>query len=68
MTDDEAKIVRDVTEALVGTKYDCDNCAGRWEYDELRYIAHYNERVGTNGPFPDGECPHCGALCYEVKT
>lgn len=46
-------------------KYDCDNCGKRWSLDDLKEIKRYHERV-TDGIEPAGECPECGALCYDA--
>ena len=43
----------------------CDNCGKTWSAAQLRPAADLAERVDEDGPEPDGECPECGALCYE---
>lgn len=46
--------------------YQCDNCVRLWDFDELNNIQRYFERVDEDGPDPDGECPSCGCLAYEI--
>jgi len=48
------------------TKYRCDNCESLWNLDDLHEIKDYWMRVDEDGPEPDGECPDCGCLCYEL--
>jgi DNA-directed RNA polymerase subunit RPC12/RpoP len=48
-------------------KYQCDNCSAILTTEELRTINRYWERVDEDGVEPDGECPHCGCLAYEVE-
>lgn len=47
--------------------YECANCAKRFGLDELQPILKYWERVEAGESEPDGECPECGALCYEAE-
>ena len=45
----------------------CDNCG--WVGHRLQTVpAHdLHERLDEHGPEPEGECPRCGALAYEMK-
>lgn len=48
--------------------HQCDNCLERWTDGQIvTEIRRYDERVDEGGPEPSGECPECGALCYEVE-
>lgn len=44
----------------------CDNCQKHWKQEQLDDIRHYSQRVG-GGEEPSGQCPKCGALCYEAE-
>jgi hypothetical protein len=47
----------------------CDDCGAIWDEGELDEAKDLWERV-DEGNDPDevlGECPDCGALCYEVE-
>lgn len=53
---------------LENPKSECGNCnwvgipiVGTEEIQDL------SQRVDSGGPVPSGECPACGALCYEIK-
>jgi hypothetical protein len=46
--------------------YECDNCAAILAAQQLQPIKHYSERVDEGGDEPDGECPECGSLAYEI--
>jgi hypothetical protein len=47
---------------------ECDNCSKQWSQLELNDIQDYAQRVGVGCTAePMGECPECGALCYEVS-
>lgn len=59
-----------ITMSRYGTRkmYECANCAKQYGLDELGVILRYWERVAEEDEVePDGECPECGALCYEVE-
>lgn len=43
----------------------CGNCCAAWPHESLNIAKHISERVDAGGPAPSGECPGCGALCYE---
>ena len=43
----------------------CDDCGKTWPESKLREVKHITQRVDIGGPMPAGECPECGALCYE---
>lgn len=43
----------------------CDDCRRPWYPMELIGVDTIAERVDTTGPMPSGECPNCGALCYQ---
>ena len=48
--------------------FQCANCRRIWNRDKLiGEIAHYTERVAPDEEEPDGECPECGALCYQLE-
>lgn len=47
---------------------ECDNCEFAGCKEDLNDIKDYSERVSDDGPEPEGECPKCGALCYEVEA
>ena len=44
----------------------CDSCGAVWLDTELNKVEHLLQRVEPGGKVPTGECPYCGALCYEV--
>ena len=44
----------------------CDNCGRHYRSSELDKIADIHQRLTPGGTVPAGECPHCGALAYEV--
>lgn len=50
-----------------GIKHECDNCGSRFRAEELKEIKDYAQRVDSEN-IPSGECPKCGALCYEIET
>jgi hypothetical protein len=43
----------------------CDDCGKSFAEEELDQIKHLTQRVDPGGPMPSGECPCCGALCYQ---
>lgn len=45
----------------------CDNCGKVHNAHTMNEIADLLERMDQNGPMPSGECPDCGALCYEIE-
>jgi len=48
------------------TKVYCDNCPWTGTEDQLCPVLHLIHHVERGGTIPHGECPDCGALCYEV--
>jgi hypothetical protein len=46
--------------------YQCQNC--QWEGREnwMNPIKDLHQRVAPGEPMPAGECPKCGALCYNA--
>jgi len=50
------------------TKVKCDNCVWGGNATETLPIENLVLRVTPGGIVPHGECPMCGALCYEDKT
>lgn len=51
-------------------KVKCDDCGGKFPKDfviPLSEIHHLWERIDVGGIVPAGECPKCGALCYEDR-
>lgn len=46
----------------------CDNCQRVWQTKNLGEAPHLAIRLEPGGPLPSGECPSCGALCYEIGT
>jgi hypothetical protein len=70
--DEVAARLRAIADALAAflddgeVRHRCDNCGKVWADTEIRKeIADYFERVDSDNE-PSGECPECGALCYEV--
>ncbi len=47
--------------------YRCDNCEILVPYSKLDPIKDFSERVNAGGRVPVGQCPDCGALCYQVS-
>jgi predicted HAD superfamily Cof-like phosphohydrolase len=47
--------------------YECDNCKSICSRSALKEIKDFHQRVDINGIVPAGECPICGALCYEIE-
>jgi hypothetical protein len=50
----------------------CDDCHSHWRESELDEAKDLDERLDHPIGHPDciepsGECPECGALCYEVE-
>lgn len=43
---------------------ECQNCGWRGLKSFLGDIKDYSQRVEPGEPVPDGECPHCKALCH----
>lgn len=53
--------------SLVGSPLcKCDNCGHLAPRSELKDIQDYEQRVDEDGTEPDGECPECGCLAYEL--
>lgn len=47
-------------------KYECANCAAEWDLDELAEIRDPEKRrPAMYEPDAAGECPSCGALCFQ---
>lgn len=44
----------------------CDDCGKIWKESELQEIKNLQSRVDAGGQMPSGQCPGCGALCYEL--
>lgn len=50
-------------------KAECANCAWRGPLSALNDIKNYHERVDEDDEAePDGECPECGCLAYDVTA
>lgn len=50
---------------------ECANCGDTFEQDEihpLEEVVDLNLRLDPGSEVPAGECPHCGALCYLIRT
>lgn len=45
----------------------CDNCGKVHSEQTLVEAKDLSMRTDPNGPVPTGECPDCGALCYEIE-
>jgi len=48
--------------------YECDNCKSICSRSALKEIKDFHQRVDISGVVPAGECPVCGALCYEIES
>jgi hypothetical protein len=46
----------------------CPNCDWRGLESFLKPIKDADQRVAPGEPMPNGECPHCGALCHEEEA
>ena len=46
----------------------CQNCETSFFWLDLDPIDDLRQRVETGEPLPAGQCPDCGALCYDLDT
>lgn len=49
----------------------CDDCGKVWSEDVVKSLAEIDrlwDRIDPGGVVPAGECPECGALCYEDRV
>ena len=44
----------------------CQNCESSFLWPDLDPIDDLRQRVEVGDPLPAGQCPDCGALCYDV--
>lgn len=44
----------------------CGNCGKEWERERLDAVRNPDLRIDEGGELPMGECPECGALCYDA--
>lgn len=68
--DEEYQCCECLSEAKIVTLSDireCANCARNWNLDELKPIQDPWQRIAEGEPWPAGECPDCGSLCYKVE-
>jgi hypothetical protein len=50
-----------------GKQHVCDNCQATWREEQLQDIEDPFDRLEAGCEVPSGQCPDCGALCYEVE-
>ena len=49
-------------------RHKCWQCEKVFDADKLLGIEDLTQRIEPGQPFPSGECPECGFLCYPIKT
>lgn len=47
--------------------FECDNCGRFWAQHDLKDSPDLYERMDPGGPMPAGDCPDCGAFCYDTR-
>jgi len=55
-----------IQEANSHAQHMCDDCGELIWGGSLEMISDIQERLTPNGVVPSGQCPHCGALTYEL--
>lgn len=64
--EDPKHFLKNVAEPKVISE--CGNCGWKGEPTiEFPNIPDLMQRIEPGGTVPSGECPQCGALCYEIK-
>jgi hypothetical protein len=63
----EVALIEALGKALGEDEYAvCANCGSAFLWPSLDPIDDLRRRVGTGEPLPAGQCPDCGALCYDL--
>lgn len=55
-----------IQEADPNAQHKCNNCGELINGESLEMIDDIQERLCPNEDVPSGQCPECGALCYEL--
>ena len=65
----EVALIEALGKALGEDEYAvCHNCESSFLWPSLGPIDDLRQRVQAGEPLPAGQCPDCGALCYDLDT